>query len=319
MVAVQGFECAIVLKHSLLACIFSFIQGWREAMGIYEREKLYEEVWKEPVLVVANRYGVSGVALAKACRKLAVPLPPRGYWARVRAGRRAPPRPPLPPYESPSRIQTTRPVPGKSAGAAASKVTDEKPGHGPQFPPSRDLRRPIAPPARKGKRKIRSGIRGRPRRRKFRNTFIAPSTAGSERFASASTVSARSKDSRKRKMRIDEWDHLQVFATVRYHHKPLKGRKRTGQHVELWLSPTHVPRTDWRDDPEAIGGVWTEQGRLFGTVYIPADTFYSLFPCLASNHFKELVLRLIRMHYRQGDIDGIEFSPKETPMEDLAE
>ena len=83
------------------------------------------------------------------------------------------------------------------------------------------------------------------------------------------------------------------------------------------LHPTHVPRTDWRDDPEAVGGVWTEQGRLFGTLSIPADTFYSLFPCLASNHFKELELRLLRMHYRQGDIDGIEFAPKETPMEDL--
>ena len=59
-----------------------------ERTKIYEREKLYEEVWKEPVLVVANRYGVSGVALAKTCRKLAVPLPPRGHWARVRAGRK---------------------------------------------------------------------------------------------------------------------------------------------------------------------------------------------------------------------------------------
>src|SRR4030065_50408 len=101
-----------------------------ERIEIYDREKLYEEGWKEPVLVVANRYGVSNVALAKACQKLAVPLPPRGYWARVRAGRKAPPRPPLPPYESPSGIQATRPVPGRSAGAAASKVTDEKLGHG---------------------------------------------------------------------------------------------------------------------------------------------------------------------------------------------
>jgi len=58
---------------------------------------------------------------------------------------------------------------------------------------------------------------------------------------------------------------------------------------------------------------------LFGTLSIPADAFYSLFPCLASNHFKELELRLLRMHYRQGDIDGIAFHPKETPMEDLLE
>jgi len=60
-----------------------------ERTKIYEREKLYEEVWKEPVLVVADRYGVSNVALAKACRKLAVPLPPRGYWARIKGRTKA--------------------------------------------------------------------------------------------------------------------------------------------------------------------------------------------------------------------------------------
>ena len=49
----------------------------------YEREKLYEEVWAEPVSTVAKRYGVSDVALRKTCQKLAVPLPARGHWARV--------------------------------------------------------------------------------------------------------------------------------------------------------------------------------------------------------------------------------------------
>ena len=170
-----------------------------ERTEIYEREKLYEEVWKEPVLVVANRYGVSNVALAKACRKLAVPLPPRGYWARVRAGRKAPPRPPLPPYESPAGIQTTRRVPGKSLALQPARSPTRNSDTAPRLPPSRDLRRPITPPARKGRRQIRSETRGRPRQRNSRNTFIAPSTAGSERFASESTVSARSRDSRKRK------------------------------------------------------------------------------------------------------------------------
>ena len=40
---------------------------------------------------------------------------------------------------------------------------------------------------------------------------------------------------------------------------------------------------------------------------------------LAQNHFKELELRILRMHYRQGDIDGIRFSSKETPMDDLVQ
>jgi len=61
----------------------------------YDRERLYEEVWAEPVRTAALRYGVSDVALAKACRRLKVPLPGVGYWAKKKAGR-APERPSLP-------------------------------------------------------------------------------------------------------------------------------------------------------------------------------------------------------------------------------
>lgn len=57
-------------------------------MVIYRRERLYEEVWTEPVVKVAEHYGVSGPALAKTCRKLDVPLPPRGYWAKLKAGKK---------------------------------------------------------------------------------------------------------------------------------------------------------------------------------------------------------------------------------------
>lgn len=53
---------------------------------VYDREKLYEEIWREPVTTVAKRYGVSDVALHKACKRLNVPMPPRGYWAKVQAG-----------------------------------------------------------------------------------------------------------------------------------------------------------------------------------------------------------------------------------------
>jgi hypothetical protein len=36
-------------------------------MDIYDREKLYEEVWNESVTIVARKYGVSDVAIKKAC------------------------------------------------------------------------------------------------------------------------------------------------------------------------------------------------------------------------------------------------------------
>jgi hypothetical protein len=52
-----------------------------------DRQTLYEQVWSEPVTVVANSYGLSDVGLAKICRKLCIPLPGRGYWAKVKAGK----------------------------------------------------------------------------------------------------------------------------------------------------------------------------------------------------------------------------------------
>ena len=52
----------------------------------WNRESLYEEVWKNPVSKVAETYGISDVALAKVCRKLKIPMPGRGYWAKKTAG-----------------------------------------------------------------------------------------------------------------------------------------------------------------------------------------------------------------------------------------
>ncbi len=60
----------------------------------YDRERLYEEVWAQPVIQAAKSYRVSGVYLARVCRALRVPVPPRGYWARLRSGQTVR-RPPL--------------------------------------------------------------------------------------------------------------------------------------------------------------------------------------------------------------------------------
>ena len=71
----------------------------------YDREKLYDEVWSKPAMHVAASYGFSGVFLGKICRKLLIPVPPRGYWARVRSGYKAR-RPPLPKLNLPRTRQT---------------------------------------------------------------------------------------------------------------------------------------------------------------------------------------------------------------------
>jgi hypothetical protein len=52
----------------------------------FKREALYELVWTAPRLEIARRLGVSDVALGKLCRRAGIPMPPRGYWARVESG-----------------------------------------------------------------------------------------------------------------------------------------------------------------------------------------------------------------------------------------
>lgn len=61
----------------------------------FDRESLYELVWSEPVSKLAPQFGLSGVGFAKMCKRLGVPLPSRGFWARKQAGQ-SPRRPPLP-------------------------------------------------------------------------------------------------------------------------------------------------------------------------------------------------------------------------------
>lgn len=60
------------------------------------RTDLYERVWKTPLRKLAAEFGVSDVAVAKACRRHAIPTPPAGHWMRVEYGK-AVERPPLPP------------------------------------------------------------------------------------------------------------------------------------------------------------------------------------------------------------------------------
>lgn len=68
-------------------------QGRRELR--LDREALFERVWSEPVETLAKQWGLSGRGLAKICQRARVPVPPRGFWAKVQHGYRVL-RPPLP-------------------------------------------------------------------------------------------------------------------------------------------------------------------------------------------------------------------------------
>jgi hypothetical protein len=52
----------------------------------FSRRALYELVWSEPRTSLAIRLRISDVGLAKACTKAGIPMPPRGYWARLASG-----------------------------------------------------------------------------------------------------------------------------------------------------------------------------------------------------------------------------------------
>ncbi len=67
------------------------------------REQLLSDVWAAPLQTVAPRYGLSDVGLKKLCARLQVPTPGRGYWAKLKAGKRVPSPPTLKPYNGPPR------------------------------------------------------------------------------------------------------------------------------------------------------------------------------------------------------------------------
>src|SRR5262245_13703906 len=54
----------------------------------FTRQELFDLVWSAPTRTVAKRLGMSDVGLAKACRRADILLPPRGYWAKLAAGKR---------------------------------------------------------------------------------------------------------------------------------------------------------------------------------------------------------------------------------------
>ena len=64
----------------------------------YTRSEIYELLWTEPATKVAQRIGLSDVALGKWCKQYGVPKPPLGYWAKLEHGKITAEKPPLEPW-----------------------------------------------------------------------------------------------------------------------------------------------------------------------------------------------------------------------------
>lgn len=62
------------------------------------REDLFSRIWSTPMRTLAPEFGISDVALRKACVSAGLPVPERGYWAKRAAGKKVV-RPKLPARE----------------------------------------------------------------------------------------------------------------------------------------------------------------------------------------------------------------------------
>ena len=77
------------------------------------RSDLYDMVWQRPISQIAPELGISGPGLAKLCERHGIPVPERGYWAKLQSGKRVRRKPPLPslkPGQSERILIKTRPV-----------------------------------------------------------------------------------------------------------------------------------------------------------------------------------------------------------------
>lgn len=63
---------------------------------VLTRQELYEKVWSEPLIHLAEELGISDVGIAKMCKRHDIPRPPFGYWAKIRNGHKVK-KTPLPP------------------------------------------------------------------------------------------------------------------------------------------------------------------------------------------------------------------------------
>lgn len=86
---------------------------------VFTRAELYAQVWREPMRTVAQRLGLSDVGLAKACRAALIPVPPRGYWAKLQHQKAVAAPAPLPARPGqPDRVILS-PAPPKAAPPAS--------------------------------------------------------------------------------------------------------------------------------------------------------------------------------------------------------
>lgn len=227
------------------------------------REQLYELVWSKPMREAAADVGISDVGLKKRCRSQAVPVPPQGYWNKVHAGHRMPPRPTLPPVPETRGHPPIRPA---SAEAMRQPKVAKTPG--------RALR----------KENRRRGSKGalRTSRRRFVETFYVMAIEAWDwdySFGVSRSVHANVDV-------VKDYPHLGIQGTIL---RPTALAPRT---LTVTLIPDRRGSEGYREAPEWIGFVH-RAGRgtnLEAILPIPADMLAPVISALRGRAFLYVIL-----------------------------
>lgn len=250
------------------------------------REELYELVWATPVVKLAKTLGVSDVAIAKRCRREGVPVPPRGYWARVAAGQN-PSRPSLPP--KPERRPPVRTV-RKKASVKES------------------LNEPPTPLPQSQRRSVR-----RYKERLGRDDRIESFWCKLDRWQRSYSFGVNWRPWEYNEESWSELDGLDLFATIRSDtHRPYR-------YIEAHVLPMHLPRERISRELEAIGNVWTDRkkrGWLLCSAFVPEDSYYSICDAVGRGEFRELVIQVRNLNRGGGSTSEIALRPKLTDLSD---
>jgi len=97
------------------------------------REQLYNEIWEISVAGVAKKYNADYNELLKLCKEVDIPIPPSGYWIKLKFGKLVEQIPlqeypiievTLPTNNKPKRIRTTAP---KSVEERSPLIQEDEP------------------------------------------------------------------------------------------------------------------------------------------------------------------------------------------------
>lgn len=253
---------------------------------LFTRQELYELVWASPVTTIAKLHGISDVGLAKRCRRLGVPLPPRGYWARSEVERAAV-KPPLP---------TSLPPPRQRQPAPKSVASETEV-------------RASSPPAKEKITRQQHRYKTRLQRDDKIETFWCKVDSIDRSYVFG--VNWRPWEMHEESW--TEYDTLTIRSSVR------NKTARPYKFVELRVIPAFVDRDTINRELDAIGNVWTERGRkewLIASASVPADAFYSLCETATRNCFSEIVVDVRNLKRGNGSTSEISLRPRLTDLSD---